>query len=110
MQPFPSGRRIRVSTAGGGHARWRGDGKELFFVSGDGSLTAVLLTFSDDGDSVKIGAPTGLFTPPMIPNVAQDLNFGHQYTVSPDGQRFLIQTVEKVESPIKLIRNWQPKP
>jgi Tol biopolymer transport system component len=110
LQTFPSGRRIRVSTAGGGHARWRADGKELFFVAGDGSLAAVPLTFSDDRESVTVGTPLRLFTPPMIPNVAQDLNFGQQYIASPDGQRFLIQTIEKVESPIKLIRNWQPGP
>ena len=42
VQTFPaSGGKWQVSTNGGHHPQWRGDGKELFYCSGDGKLMAV---------------------------------------------------------------------
>src|SRR6202035_3962647 len=41
VQSFPAGAGMfRVSTAGGVQPRWRRDGKEIFFISSDGRLTA----------------------------------------------------------------------
>jgi hypothetical protein len=40
----------------------------------------------------------------------QGLNMRQQYMPSPDGQRFLVDTVtESVDSPITVILNWKPK-
>jgi eukaryotic-like serine/threonine-protein kinase len=37
VEPFRRrGERVRVSRDGGGQPRWRGDGNELFYRSGDG--------------------------------------------------------------------------
>ena len=42
VQRFPDGgARIQVSPGGGGSARWRRDGKELFYLAPNGSLMAV---------------------------------------------------------------------
>ena len=39
---FPGGGgKTQISTAGGEQPRWRGDGKELFYVAADGKMTAV---------------------------------------------------------------------
>lgn len=43
----------QVSTAGGFDARWRGDGKEIFFVAPDSRIRAVELTFH--GDEIRFG-------------------------------------------------------
>ena len=41
----------------------------------------------------------------------QQADFRHQYMVSADGQRFLVDTVaEEANSPITVILNWKPKP
>ena len=51
MIPRPSGiSRCYQSTAGGQQARWRGDGKELFFVGADRKMMSV---------AVKAGLPSG---------------------------------------------------
>jgi hypothetical protein len=41
-----SGGRIQISNQGGAQARWRGDGKELFYISGDKKLMAVSIDTS----------------------------------------------------------------
>jgi Tol biopolymer transport system component len=42
IQPFPGpGSRILVSTGGGAQPRWRADGRELLFLTLDGTLMAV---------------------------------------------------------------------
>ena len=42
VQPFPAGEgKWKISIAGGEGPRWRGDGRELFFVAADGKMMAV---------------------------------------------------------------------
>src|SRR4029453_12475979 len=42
VQPFPGpGRKVRISVSGGIQARWRRDGKELFYLGSDNRLMAV---------------------------------------------------------------------
>ena len=42
VQPFPAtGEKWKVSAQGGGQPRWRGDGKEMFYRTGDGRMMAV---------------------------------------------------------------------
>jgi Tol biopolymer transport system component len=42
VRPFPSGEGVwRISVSGGDQPRWRGDGKELFYVAADGKIMAV---------------------------------------------------------------------
>jgi Tol biopolymer transport system component len=46
----------RVSTNGGNHARWSADGRELFYLSLDGTVI-MGVEISTDGTSVSVGTP-----------------------------------------------------
>jgi len=85
---FPEARgRWQVSTGGGEQPRWRGDGKELFYLSSNGKMMAAPVTI---GANFDVGRPVELFqTSPRQP-----VSFNDQvvYDVRPDGQRFLILT------------------
>jgi dipeptidyl aminopeptidase/acylaminoacyl peptidase len=104
VQPFPGpGRKQRVSIDGGTQVRWRRDGKELFYIGLDESLTAVTVALR--AGEVEVGVPVPLFKTSIVPfrSISRQ-----QYVVSPDGQRFLIATTTEVSlSPITLILNWQ---
>jgi Tol biopolymer transport system component len=50
--------RVRVSSTGGSFARWRADGKELFYRSTDGRLMAVPVSPNDG--HVEFGTPVAL--------------------------------------------------
>jgi serine/threonine-protein kinase len=77
------GRRVTVSSGGGAHPVWRGDGRELYYWS-NGALVAVQLGSATGGAPPAIGTRTVLFRAayPVEPNT--------MYDVSPDGQRFVI--------------------
>src|SRR5262249_12010063 len=60
---FPSGEpRRQVSSAGGSHVDWKGDGSELYFISADGQLVAV--PFNSPGSNIELGTPLNLFRIP----------------------------------------------
>ena len=85
VQPYPGlGGKWQVSNAGGRDPEWRRDGKELYFVSPNGSLMAVEVVA---GASLELGSPKALFSG----FVADPTQTGHNYSVSPDGQRFLVK-------------------
>jgi serine/threonine protein kinase len=104
VSPFPSGNgKWQVSNAGGQEPRWRQDGKELFYLSADGKLTAVEVT-TDAG--FKAGSPVALFhIHPRLPVSSQDV---FSYDVSGDGQRFLVITKmdEATAAPLSILLNW----
>ena len=93
-----SGGGIQVSEAGASQARWRHDGKELYYVEGN-SIIAVTIT-SSPAAGVRIGKPQLLFT------VESGLVNG--YDVFPDGQRFLIPEPVEAAKPrgIRVVQNW----
>jgi len=66
---------------------------------------------SPGGQSLEIGTAQALFAPPIAGGALNGL-FKQNYSVSPDGQRFLINIVveESAASPINIIYNWKPKP
>ena len=111
LHPFRGpGDQIRVSTEGGAQVRWRRDGKELFYLDLDGQLMAVSVATASNG-GLDLGRPTLLFSARSNGVVAR-AGARHDYVVSPDGQRFLIDTVvtPSVIAPITLGLNWQPNP
>ena len=91
--------------------QWRRDGQELFYVALDGRLMAVPFHLASDGQTVEPGNPVPLFAT-RIPGGALQPALRQQYIVSPDGQRFLINslTEDATSSPITLILNWKPRP
>ena len=95
---------VRISARGGVQARWRADGRELFYLTLDGELTAVPMTLGADRRTLAPGAPQTLFTARVgsVQGIALP-----SYVVSADGERFLFDTlVEQPAPPISLILNW----
>jgi hypothetical protein len=89
-----------VSSAGGISPKWRGDGKELYFLSYDATLNAVDVAAS--ATSITLGTPHALFN-----HTLQGANFG-PYDVSRDGKQFLLNGSVSLEgeSPLTLVTNW----
>jgi Tol biopolymer transport system component len=111
VQPFQrAGDEIRISTDGGDQARWRPDGKELFYIARDGQLVAVPIRPGSNGETLEAGAPARLFATHV--GGWRSGPQGTQYLVAPDGKRFLMNTLsgEVITSPITMILNWKPKP
>jgi eukaryotic-like serine/threonine-protein kinase len=104
---FPDARgRWQISSGGGEQPRWRGDGKELFFLSSDGKMMAAPVA---TGTHFDAGTPVVLFqSTPRPPVLVYDL---FVYDVSRDGQRFLINTqVKQTENtPMSVVLNWPAK-
>ncbi len=99
VMPFPGpGGKRQISTSGGSRPKWRGDGKEIFYLA-DNKLMAAEV--NDRGATLEVGTVRPLFGlgPPLE---------GGYYDPAADGQRFLVTTVveQKVSSPITLVLNW----
>jgi Tol biopolymer transport system component len=102
--PTPSGK-WQVSTEGGNQPRWRRDGRELFYLAPDQKLMAVPVRL---GSTFEAGAPASLFEANINP-AAGSAGIGHQYDVSADGQRFLLnlELRETATTPLTVVLNWQ---
>src|SRR5438105_1890369 len=104
VSPFPTATsKWQVSRGGGERPRWRRDGKELFFLSGEGKITAVAVK---TGSTFEAGPPVTLFqTHTAQPISTQDV---FSYDLSGDGQKFLINTRvdEPNAAPLSIILNW----
>jgi Tol biopolymer transport system component len=101
VQAFPGpGAKHQVSRDGGGYPTWRGDGKELFYLALDSTLTAVRIEVTDQ---LTIGAPQRLFQT-SVPR----LNAGRVYAVTKDGQRFLLnaRSQHAISEPLTVVVNW----
>lgn len=85
-----SGERWRVSAGGGVQPRWRGDGRELFYLGPAGVVNSVAI--EEVAASVLPGSPARLFAV-----TGMNVSGWSRYGVSPDGQRFLI--AREVSSP-----------
>jgi hypothetical protein len=82
----------QISRGGGTEPRWRGDGKEIFYLGPTGVLTAVPV--STEG-TFSTGAPTPLFQfHGRAPISSTDV---FSYDVTRDGKRFLVNRYVKPE-------------
>jgi Tol biopolymer transport system component len=99
--PVPS-LRVPISNGGGYQPRWRRDGKELLFSTGDNRLMSVDVTL---GATFKAGVPKFLFQAPIYGGGASQQ---HRWDMTADGQRLLIITVGggDVSAPLTLVENW----
>ena len=107
--PFPAtGAKSQISSNGGVAPRWRGDGRELFYLALDGRMTAVPIT--TDGGSVQAGTPVALFPTRLASggNIGTLALTKPQYAVARDG-RFLLNAVidEGAAPPITVVVNWE---
>jgi Tol biopolymer transport system component len=103
VRSFPSSAaKWQISNGGGTNPRWRGDGKELFYLSPDNKMMAATVRISDT--SVQADTPRELFT--GVPN-NPGLEF--PYDVTADGQRFLSSQPPEggtVIPPLTVLVNW----
>jgi serine/threonine protein kinase len=100
VTPFPGpGGKRQISTGGGVFPRWRSDGKEIFYASNAGRLTAAEV--AEKGDTLEVGSITPLFG-------AFPIGIGYTYDVSADGQRFLavVPPEQSNSAPLTLVQNW----
>ena len=106
VQPFPlTGAKFQISTDGGTDGRWRGDGKEMFYLAPDRTLVAVPLSWS--GKTLLPSTPQALFTAPTS-GLPIGVGMRFLYAASHDGERFLIQTDGGKSSPADMVvvLNW----
>ena len=91
----------QISTSGGSLARWRADGRELYFASPDGHLMAVSI---ETQPVFRPGTPRKLFQLPERP----DRNLPIFEDVTPDGRRFLLNVPVVARSSVgfHVIVNW----
>jgi Tol biopolymer transport system component len=104
VQSFPpAGRKYQISTSGGVQPLWRGDGKELFYLSLGGDVTTVPIAPKATG--LEFGVQQKLFT--AVPTIV--VGARGAWSATPDGQRFLIVSAAGGSnvSPITVIMNWQ---
>ena len=112
VQSFPEpGPGIQVSSDGGTSARWRRDGKELFYLTLDGRMAAVQVR---SAHPIEFDAPTFLFR--FNPLERGTPSQSGSYDVTPDGQRFIVSAVVRRTDPsAQVVLNWPalvaaPKP
>jgi Tol biopolymer transport system component/predicted Ser/Thr protein kinase len=96
VRGFPEAGEDFVVSRGGGHSpRWRGDGKELYYISLDGKMMAVEVA---SGRLFQPGTPKPLF---------QASGALPEWNVTADGQRFLFAVpVEQTQAPFTVVSNW----
>ncbi len=106
VKPFPAGgAKWLVSTGGGHQPQWRSDGRELFYLQPDRKLIGVAVRAGAD---FSIGAAAALFDTRIT--AWARANYGVQYAVAADGQRFLVNTAAETIVPITLLLNWMAPP
>jgi hypothetical protein len=97
IQPFlRAGGKQRISPNGGRNPHWRGDGKELFYLDAAGTMTAVPIDLTDGSAA---GLPKALFPAGVV-------STNNMYSVTKDGQRFLVNRNAAVSTPLTVIVNW----
>jgi Tol biopolymer transport system component/DNA-binding winged helix-turn-helix (wHTH) protein len=89
----------QISTDGATEPRWSRDGKELFYLTLNRTMTAAAVT---TGDNFEVHATRALFDTTQQPSDNRQT-----YSVSADGQRFLLSVpVEAAALPLTVVLNW----
>jgi Tol biopolymer transport system component len=98
VRPFPAREGVfPISRDGGVSPRWRGDGREMFFVAPDGTIMAADI---DVTTTLAAGGPRPLFPTQLRPGT-----FHRGYAVSHDGRRFLVPQFGP-PLPVVVVANW----
>jgi Tol biopolymer transport system component len=103
VHPFPAVQtgRWQVSSAGGAEPLWARNGRELFFIGGDGMMMATPI---QPGPSFVSGRPVPLFQADQY-----RVNVARNYDITPDGKRFvMVKTVGTAGrgASFVVITNW----
>jgi eukaryotic-like serine/threonine-protein kinase len=103
IKPGPEGPR-QISTAGGAGARWRRDGRELYYLAPDLNLMRVEVK---EGERFEASIPTVLFK--TCEQVFWTGYWQSTYDSAADGQRFLFNCEVEGVSPLEVMVNWTAK-
>ena len=108
VQPYPAnGDKWTISTSGGVQPQWRGDGKELFFLTP--ALQIAAADVSVKGDRFDAGPPRPLFTS-RAQLLAGPMSPYRAYAVARDGQSFLVDESApdsmQRRDPLAVVVNW----
>jgi serine/threonine protein kinase/Tol biopolymer transport system component len=106
VQPFPpTGGKWQVSVGGGHSPRWRGDGRELFYLTPQGDMKVVAVTAATNGQPFTAGEAQTLF---HVAGIRSGAPGNTAYEVTGDGQRFLLNLLKGSPPPpsISVILNW----
>ena len=110
VQSFPAGgAKWRVSSNGGDWVRWRGHGREIFYIAPDRKVMSVSVQATSS--SLEFGTPRALFAIPITLATSGSLA-PYSYDVTPDGQRFLAVAPvgEAASATMTVILNWHAEP
>ena len=91
------GGKWQISASGGRFPRWRKDDKEIFFLSPDNQMMAAQV--EDRGNGLEVRPVQALFRAAVSPSFCP-------YDVTPDGKRFVINTLREQNTPLTLMVNW----
>jgi Tol biopolymer transport system component len=101
VEPLPrTGVQWKVSTQGGTDPHWRGDGRELVYLSREGNVVSVEIT---EEQGWRPGTPVVLFRA-AVPDAFGPTDISY----SRDGTRFVINTVlgDPPVPPLHVVVNW----
>lgn len=101
LAAYPSfEQRRQISSNAGVQPKWSQDGKEIFYLSMDGTMMSVPVTSPGSGET---GTPKPLFRTNILVYPTRD-----QYAVLDNGKRFLaLESPEYGEEPIHVVMNWE---
>jgi Tol biopolymer transport system component len=115
VRPFPAGEgKWQISTGGGVvgfFPRWRGDGRELFYMdSGQSGGKLMAVDVRSTGSAFEAGTPRALFDSGFV-GLGEGGRPYTTYAVLADGQRFLIprpvaSVTQDASPPIAVVLNW----
>jgi hypothetical protein len=96
--PQPVGR-LQISAAGGRDPHWRRDGKALYYAAPDGKLIAAEL--KEVNGSLQVVSLRTLWQTKIS-------LFNDTFDVTPDGSRFVVDTMstDETPAPLSLITSW----
>jgi eukaryotic-like serine/threonine-protein kinase len=105
-EPAPPTGKLQVSNNGGEYGVWEPSGREIFYMSGDGSVFAV--DTRNLGRTETLPAPVRLFQAcPATQPLAMPLRgrYDHSFDTR-DGQRFLVNCLAEPPGRFTVLMNW----
>jgi serine/threonine protein kinase len=104
VQAFPpTGAKWQISNGGGSEPNWSGDGRELFYLTPQGTLMSVEV--QSDASTFSVGPSRPLFAAGRPTGPGEN-----RYDVTRDAKRFLVSVpVDRPQAPVTIILNWQER-
>lgn len=97
-----SGTPIRISTSGGAAPRWRGDGREMYFIAGRGTIMRTSLQL---GSIPRISTPQLMLPEPVTLEPFRGEPPG--FDVMPSGNRFVILRSSLMPPVLQIVTGWR---